>query len=770
VSLRCEELEGRVMMAANSFGLPIQVNASALVGPSTGSMPVARVAMDAAGDFVEVWSAPATQANSYDIYARLYDASGNAKSTAIQVNDPSQPAKSTLLPALTTAMDAAGDFVVAWNDQVIDPTTSATIDRVEARTFNAQGQDPLGQFNVTNSGSLDSVAMDAAGDFVIVWTGVVTSTNNMTAQGIQGELYGADRTALRSFTAATSSLTVTPNSYSFTNLFNIQAAMNAKGDFVVGYESSTTTISNQSTNGSSASFSPFSYSTSSLLQAQEYDAQGNPGRLVTLANKSGWFSVGIDGQENLVAVTGTGTGLTGQRFDSAGNPLGSPFQVNTGGDVAVNPALAVADSGAFAVAWESFPASSTTTSSSTSSNSSTYTLNARRFDANGNGEPQPSPVVSLSQTSMSGSIPSVALNDAGGLVVGWSTTHYVPSPNATSFMSGPYVYYSSYTSVSNVFAGLLGAATTNTTTSRVQSLTISPPLGTVASTESSPQTPAPVVASPVQSPPIPSGSFSPIDTLAQQLAQILTQGSQSSGLGTSGAAPALRLDQATITPSLPTNVPYASAQVAADGGSPEQPTIIAGKVFLDYNGNGMPDQGEPGVAGQTVYLDSKSDGRFEPEKRFAVTDEKGEYQFRDLRPGIYVVRQVQRTYLRQTSPPGNAGREVSLSQGRRMVLDQDFGAVIIRPRKSQPVVVEDSPIDADDKAGDTGALKLDELDLNLDSRLDKRSRNDEPAEDREPTLMSGWMAAAVGLVLWHRPNRSKKSTRRGTSDEVYPCR
>jgi hypothetical protein len=736
-------------MHASAFGLPIQANPTALVGASSGTIVSAKVAMDSAGDFVEVWSAPAAAANTYDIFARLYDAFGNARGGAIQVNDPSQPATSYGPPAIATAMDAAGDFVVAWDNPVFNPVTNLTTNLVEARTFNALGQDTRGQFDVSTSGSLQSVAMDAAGDFVVVWTGAMPSSNSSTSLGIQEQLYAADRTPLKSFTVATTSSSFTANSFTSTSVWNVQAAMNARGDFVVGYRMSTLTVTYQ-TNGLGYLLSP-SFSSASQLMAQEYDSQGTAGQLVTLASSVSSYTpfvLGIDGQDRLIAVSqAASSGLSGQRFDAAGNALGSPFQVNTDGQTAISPALAVADSGAFAVAWVGFVMGPSSMSSSLCPSScSVPVLYARRFDVNGTGEPQQLQVQSLSQYSGSFSNPSLAFNAAGGLVVGWSTAQIIPSPNATPLMSGSYIYYSSYTSLSNIYASLLGSTTPSSPSNLVRSLAISTPTGTTSSSESTPSQPS----SPVLAGPTSSGSFSPIDSLAQQLAVILARGTQPAGPGTSGQAPALPRELAPITPPPATNAPSTPVLVATDGGSPEQPTLIAGKVFLDYNGNGIADEGEPGVAGQIVYLESKNDGRFEPEKRFAITDEKGEYQFRDLRPGIYEVRQVQRTFLRQTSPPGNAGREVSLSKGRRMVLDQDFGALIIRTRKSRPVVVEDAPKGAEEKVLDGGGLEL-------ESRLDKPEMKDETLEGGQPSLLGGWMTAAAGVVLWRRPNRSKKS-------------
>jgi hypothetical protein len=180
---------------------------------------------------------------------------------------------------------------------------------------------------------------------------------------------------------------------------------------------------------------------------------------------------------------------------------------------------------------------------------------------------------------------------------------------------------------------------------------------------------------------------------------------------------------------------YAILPTHPDAGGSFEVTIIRGKVFVDYNGNGIPDQGEPGVAGQIVYLESKDGTVFDREQRYAVTNDKGEYEFRDIRPGIYEVRQVIRPYLRQTSPANNGGRTVKITKQKPRAIDEDFGAILIKPRKGQPM--DDAPEEKDGKVPDR----------DKQSRLDVLPDGIDTADSPQP-IWGRFLAAGALIVPW----------------------
>jgi hypothetical protein len=121
--------------------------------------------MDAAGNFVLVWSSHTPTA--VDVFARRYDAAGVAQGAEFQVNTYTTGAQG--YPAV--AIDPAGNFVVAWASSQTTPNT----DDIFARRYDSAGL-PLGdefRVNTVTSGLQTSpaVAMNAAGAFVVAWTG-----------------------------------------------------------------------------------------------------------------------------------------------------------------------------------------------------------------------------------------------------------------------------------------------------------------------------------------------------------------------------------------------------------------------------------------------------------------------------------------------------------------------------------------------------------------------------------------------------------------------
>jgi fimbrial isopeptide formation D2 family protein/uncharacterized repeat protein (TIGR01451 family) len=74
---------------------------------------------------------------------------------------------------------------------------------------------------------------------------------------------------------------------------------------------------------------------------------------------------------------------------------------------------------------------------------------------------------------------------------------------------------------------------------------------------------------------------------------------------------------------------------------------LGDRVWLDRNGDGVQDAGEPGIGGVTVYLDLNNNGVFDAGEPTTTTDVNGLYFFGGLAGGTYAVR-VDTTTL----PPG----------------------------------------------------------------------------------------------------------------------
>ncbi|HLJ94790.1 MAG TPA: DUF4214 domain-containing protein [Gemmataceae bacterium] len=81
-----------------------------------------------------------------------------------------------------------------------------------------------------------------------------------------------------------------------------------------------------------------------------------------------------------------------------------------------------------------------------------------------------------------------------------------------------------------------------------------------------------------------------------------------------------------------------SSAVTVTVGAPP-PGVISGTVFRDDNANGAQDSGEPGIQGQTLFLDLDGSGQLKPADPTATTDPNGNYQF-TVTAGTYTVRQL----------------------------------------------------------------------------------------------------------------------------------
>ncbi|MGE5610545.1 MAG: SdrD B-like domain-containing protein, partial [Bacillota bacterium] len=101
------------------------------------------VAMDPAGDFIIAWQGRTQIASEYNIFALRYDSEGMPEGEMLLINDCQECDQTS--PSV--AMDAAGNFIVAWERQEEQSSEEC---RVYARRFTAAG-DPMGDaFRVTD--------------------------------------------------------------------------------------------------------------------------------------------------------------------------------------------------------------------------------------------------------------------------------------------------------------------------------------------------------------------------------------------------------------------------------------------------------------------------------------------------------------------------------------------------------------------------------------------------------------------------------------------
>ena len=140
------------------------------------------------GSFVVTWSSYDHTRARGDVMARRYDPEGRPRGGEFRVNTST----STFPIGSRVAMDASGDFVIAWFEAAAAGGPPGT---VRARRFDADGNVRGSEFQVntsTDSPRLPSVDSDPAGNFVVAWnTDGPGGVGNVRAQRFGGLLPAA---------------------------------------------------------------------------------------------------------------------------------------------------------------------------------------------------------------------------------------------------------------------------------------------------------------------------------------------------------------------------------------------------------------------------------------------------------------------------------------------------------------------------------------------------------------------------------------------------
>jgi len=288
----------------------------------------AAIAMDAEGNFVVVWSSYFRETGrSNDIFSRLFRADGSPTGSEFQAN-ATTPGNQT---ESSVAMNAAGNFVVAWQG----PGSSQ--EDIFARRFDPNGQ-PLGDEFLVNSFTTNrqrcpKVAINVAGNFVIVW-----ESERLTEQTINWV------TSCQLFDANSLPIGEEFQANLLTDCRYPDVAMDDNGNFAIIWmqeKSSNSIIARMYNADGTAKTEPFDVSTikfSSLTRPS-----------IAMAS-DGHFVVTWDGDPKLASLDDVHARL----FEPNGAPIGEQFVVNTTRIAAQqNPKAAMNNQGEFVIVWES---------------------------------------------------------------------------------------------------------------------------------------------------------------------------------------------------------------------------------------------------------------------------------------------------------------------------------------------------------------------------------------------------------------------------------
>jgi hypothetical protein len=377
-----ETLERRRLLAVGPVGPEFKVNTF-----TTNAQINSAVAMDATGNFVVVWQSSGADGAGDGIRGQRYSSGGAPQGEEFAINE--YTTSNQQLPSV--AMDADGDFVVAWQSNGQDGNGN----EIWARRFAATGAPAAGEFHVnttTTSAQLaPAVAMDDAGNFVIAWH---SQNGTVASYDIYAARYSAAGSVLQSEFAV--------NVYTTASQANASVAMDTDGDFVIAWQS-------------------FGQdSTLNAVVALRFNQSGAPQGEEILVNEVTTGSqrvpsVGMDSVGNFVITwesdlqDGSNYGIYARRYSAAGTALAGEFKVNTTTtDQQRVPQVAVDVDGDFVITWASRP-----------QDGSLYGIYAQAYLATGAAD---GPEFKVNTTTANSQFaPAIAMDSEGDFVITWQS-------------------------------------------------------------------------------------------------------------------------------------------------------------------------------------------------------------------------------------------------------------------------------------------------------------------------------------------------------------
>jgi hypothetical protein len=341
----------------------------------------------AGGGFVVVWDGNGQDGSSRGVFGQRYDSAGAALGAEFQVNSYTTSVQA--VPAV--AGEAGGGFVVLWHDNTQDGSGYG----VFGQRYDSAGAALGAEFQVNsytmNAQRFPAVAGEAGGGFVVVWN---SYTQDVSNYGVFGRRYDSAGAALGTEFQV--------NSYTMSGQLNPAVAGQAGGGLVVVWESSGQEGSGRGVFGQRYDSAGAALGTEFQVNSYTMNAQRFP---AVAGEAGGGFVVVWDSYTQ----DGSGYGVFGQRYDSAGAALGSEFQVNSYTTSFQRfPAVAGEAGGGFVVVWNSY-----------TQDAGNYGVFGRRYDSAGAAlgtEFQVNSYTTLQQRS-----PAVAGEAGGGFVVVWDS-------------------------------------------------------------------------------------------------------------------------------------------------------------------------------------------------------------------------------------------------------------------------------------------------------------------------------------------------------------
>ena len=266
-----------------------------------------RVAMNGSGDFVVVWDSSTQDGSGTGVFGQRFDVTGAKVGAEFQVNTYTTGAQGE--PAV--AMDDSGEFVVVWSSGGQDGSGYGVFAQRFASNGTKSGPELPVNTYTTGDQLQPSVAMDASGNFVVVWS---SFGQDGDAYGVFGQRFDA--------AGGARGPEFPVNTHTASDEAHAHVVSDRIGNFVVAwsdhnYDGSSYGIFFRQFHADGESFGAEHIVNAYTENAQNYSSitMGPDGGFVIT-----WASYLQDGSS---------WGTFGKRFDQLGGALGDDFRLNT---------------------------------------------------------------------------------------------------------------------------------------------------------------------------------------------------------------------------------------------------------------------------------------------------------------------------------------------------------------------------------------------------------------------------------------------------------
>lgn len=315
-----------------SKGEVFQVNTN-----SNSDQYLPSVAINDSGEFIIVWTTKGQDGDGLGVYGRRYDRNGSYQGNEFKIN--TSTSGDQWIPKV--AINNNGGIVVVWQSFGQDGYEYGIV----GQKFTNRGVNVGYEFIVNNnpkgSQEFPDIAMDAAGNFTVVWT-----TNQNQLLGDQGSVKYKDIYAKK---------------------FN-------KDGFATNQEFAVSTTVGEQSLPSVYMTDPnnvfFAWNTQEQnsgyhdIYARYFTNNQSPAAFkVTTSNKADIISkpaIAMDSAQNSIVVWNNengniiNSGLYAKKFDKSGNETKAEYKVNAGANNLLQPSVAVDATGKFRIVWKEF--------------------------------------------------------------------------------------------------------------------------------------------------------------------------------------------------------------------------------------------------------------------------------------------------------------------------------------------------------------------------------------------------------------------------------